>query len=139
MAAVPAQVLRCYHRVGFRPCLVGYRGGGDLRGEGEHRGHDPVRVGVVALAVGATTDVQVKRQVATNTQMTIEGIWRLNQGRIGCGKGAPRGSAWYLDVQRIISPNPLYSIFGGVINVIDAVPTLLEGSGLPCSLVPSDA
>jgi len=43
------------------------------------------------------------------TTMTVQGIWRLYQGPLGCGKGPPRGSMWYLDAKKIIQPNPLIS------------------------------
>ena len=39
--------------------------------------------------------------------MTVEGIWRKYDGPLGCGKGPDDGVAWYLQVERIISPNPL--------------------------------
>jgi hypothetical protein len=39
--------------------------------------------------------------------LTVEGLWRRYEGRLGCGKGAPVGVAWYLEVQQIVHPNPL--------------------------------
>ncbi|PID86021.1 MAG: hypothetical protein CSB13_05100 [Chloroflexi bacterium] len=39
--------------------------------------------------------------------MTVEGIWRQYTGPLGCGKEPEDGAAWYLQVERIISPNPL--------------------------------
>lgn len=39
--------------------------------------------------------------------MTVEGMWRQYNGPLGCGKEPADGSAWYLQVERIISPNPL--------------------------------
>lgn len=39
--------------------------------------------------------------------MTVEGIWRKYDGPLGCGKEPDDGVAWYLQVERIISPNPL--------------------------------
>ena len=39
--------------------------------------------------------------------MTVEGIWRQYNGPLGCGKEPANGIAWYLQVERIISPNPL--------------------------------
>lgn len=47
------------------------------------------------------------RLLPQDTLMTVEGIFRLYNGPIGCGKGAPPGVAWYLEVLRIIEPNPL--------------------------------
>lgn len=49
----------------------------------------------------------VTRLLPLDTLMTVEGIFRLYEGPIGCGKGAPPGTAWYLEVLRIIEPNPL--------------------------------
>jgi hypothetical protein len=64
--------------------------------------------------------------LSPGTNMAIEGIWRLYQGPLGCGKGPPVGSAWYLQVQRIVQPNPL--VGDGSQNIID-----IEGAapGLP--------
>lgn len=39
--------------------------------------------------------------------MTVEGVWRQYNGPLGCGKEPVDGSAWYLQVERIIAPNPL--------------------------------
>ena len=39
--------------------------------------------------------------------MTVDGFFRLYEGPLGCGKGAPDGSAWYLEVIQIVQPNPL--------------------------------
>lgn len=40
------------------------------------------------------------------TPITVEGLWRLYQGPLGCGKNAPREAVWYLEVLRIVAPNP---------------------------------
>lgn len=50
---------------------------------------------------------RVIRILEPGTAMTVQGIWRLYQGPLGCGKGPPSGSTWYLQVQRIVQPNPL--------------------------------
>jgi hypothetical protein len=39
--------------------------------------------------------------------MTVDGFFRLYDGPMGCGKAAPDGSAWFLDVTKIVQPNPL--------------------------------
>jgi hypothetical protein len=39
--------------------------------------------------------------------MTVDGFFRLYEGALGCGKAAPDGSAWYLEVIQIVQPNPL--------------------------------
>lgn len=45
--------------------------------------------------------------VATGTTLTVEGIWRLHSGPYGCGKGPAAMEVWYLQVERIVQPNPL--------------------------------
>jgi hypothetical protein len=49
--------------------------------------------------------------VPEGTPITVEGYWRLYQGPLGCGKNAPRQAVWYLEVLRIMAPNP----FPGVV------------------------
>lgn len=49
--------------------------------------------------------------VPEGTPVTVEGFWRLYQGPLGCGKNAPREAIWYLEVLRIVAPNP----FPGVV------------------------
>ncbi len=44
---------------------------------------------------------------APGTALTIEGIWRLHSGPYGCGKGPEAADVWYLQVERIVQPNPL--------------------------------
>jgi hypothetical protein len=50
---------------------------------------------------------EVLKLVPSGTTLTVEGIWRLYEGSVGCGKGAPQTLIWYLQVERIIQPNPL--------------------------------
>ncbi len=38
--------------------------------------------------------------------MTVDGFFRLYEGPLGCGKGAPDGSEWFLEVIQIVQPNP---------------------------------
>ncbi len=49
----------------------------------------------------------ILRLVAPNTILTIDGIWRLYTGPVGCGKGPTIANVWYLEVTQIIQPNPL--------------------------------
>jgi hypothetical protein len=49
----------------------------------------------------------VMRQVAPDVTLTVKGIWRLYDGPLGCGKGAPSDILWYLEVTQIVAPNPL--------------------------------
>ncbi len=76
---------------------------------------------------------RIRALVSSGTEMTVQGIWRVYQGPMGCGKGPASGNAWYLQVQKIVHPNPLVSASGGGgVNVQDAsvglpelLPTLL--------------
>ncbi len=45
--------------------------------------------------------------VAPGTTLTVEGVWRLYYGPAGCGKEPETGNLWYLQVERIVQPNPL--------------------------------
>ena len=59
------------------------------------------------LQLNATGFESLLRNMPDGTTLTVEGIWRLYDGALGCGKEPPDGIAWYLAVERIISPNPL--------------------------------
>lgn len=52
----------------------------------------------------------ILRLVNPGTAMTVEGVWRLHNGPVGCGKEPPDEVVWYLEASRVIAPNPL---FGG--------------------------
>ncbi len=45
--------------------------------------------------------------VPRDTVITVDGVWRLYDGPLGCGKEPPRGNAWYLEALRVVAPNPL--------------------------------
>lgn len=49
----------------------------------------------------------ILRLAPAELTLTVDGIWRRYEGRLGCGKGPPPGIAWYLEAQRIVHPNPL--------------------------------
>ncbi len=55
--------------------------------------------------------------LSPGTNMIVQGIWRLYQGPLGCGKGPRPDSSWYLQVQRIVQPNPL--VGDGNTNLVD--------------------
>lgn len=61
--------------------------------------------------------------IPVNTPMTAQGIWRLYQGPLGCGKGPPEGTAWYLEIKKIIQPNPLVGKTG------QGIPIIIDGGG----------
>ena len=50
---------------------------------------------------------KVLKLVPSGTTLTVEGVWRLYEGASGCGKDAPQALIWYLQVERIVQPNPL--------------------------------
>lgn len=57
------------------------------------------------------------RQVAPEVEVTVKGIWRLYRGPLGCGKGPASGTLWYIDVTRIVAPNPLPLRDGTMVNI----------------------
>lgn len=60
------------------------------------------------------------------TDMTVTGIWDVYQGPVGCGKEPPDGTVWYLAIDRIVEPNPLFGAQAPALTVIagEALPTL---------------
>ncbi|MBE2222061.1 MAG: hypothetical protein IAF02_10990 [Anaerolineae bacterium] len=50
---------------------------------------------------------ELAKRLPDGLTMTVEGVWRQYNGPLGCGKEPSDGIAWYLQVERIISPNPL--------------------------------
>ncbi len=67
------------------------------------------------------------RQVAPEVEVTVKGIWRLYTGPLGCGKGPASGTLWYIDVTRIVAPNPLPLRDGTLVDITvqpaDPLPT----------------
>ncbi len=55
---------------------------------------------------------RVSQLLELDTLMTVDGFFRLYEGRLGCGKGAPLDSAWYLELYQIVQPNPLAKVAG---------------------------
>lgn len=90
----------------------------------------PIKWSLVAdnLQLNALGFERVLQLVAPGTTMTVVGIWRLYNGPVGCGKEPPAEVVWYLEVTKIIAPNPL---FGGPEAVLTFVP------GRPTALVPA--
>ncbi len=60
---------------------------------------------------------RVVRLLSPGTTLTVQGIWRFYQGSLGCGKAPPDGSMWYLEVKKIVQPNPLIAESGQTIQV----------------------
>jgi len=84
---------------------------------------------------------RVVRILSPGTEMALQGIWRLYQGPLGCGKGPESGSVWYLQVLRIVQPNPLVSdgsgsmidITSGGEGLPDLLPTAIPTATLPAT------
>jgi len=81
--------------------------------------------GLMANAGGF--DDQVRSLLPGDLTMTVEGRWRRWEGMVGCGKQAQKQEVWYLDVSRILSPNPLTQI------------TLTPSSGVEISAITAEA
>jgi hypothetical protein len=45
--------------------------------------------------------------VPAGAELVVDGVWRLYEGPLGCGKEPPLSTLWYLEAQRIVQPNPL--------------------------------
>lgn len=68
-----------------------------------------IRWGLIAenLQMNAIGFEPVLRLLEPDTTLTVEGIWRLYSGPAGCGKEPADANVWYLEVERIVQPNPL--------------------------------
>lgn len=68
-----------------------------------------VRWALVAdsLRMDALGFESVMRLVAPETTLTVDGIWRQYRGPLGCGKEPAMQISWYLEVQRVVEPNPI--------------------------------
>lgn len=88
--------------------------------------------GLTAYARGF--DDQVRTLLPNDLIMTIEGRWQRWEGTVGCGKQARTQEVWFIDVSRILSPNPLTQITappsaGGGVAAIPTVQVTLPSSG----------
>lgn len=59
---------------------------------------------------------QVLALAPEGTQFTIEGVWRVYEGPLGCGKEPAWGVRFYLEAQRIVEPNPLPFVVAGTLD-----------------------
>ncbi len=84
----------------------------------------PIRWSLVSedLQLNATGFENILRLVREGTPMTVTGIWRLYEGPAGCGKEPPDATVWYLAVDQIIEPNPLYGGNGIALTVVAGSP-----------------
>lgn len=60
-----------------------------------------------ALQLNAMGHEELVKRLPDGLTLTVEGVWRQYDGPLGCGKGPAAGVTWYLQVERIVSPNPL--------------------------------
>lgn len=74
------------------------------------------------LQLNAVGFENVLRLVSEGTPMTVAGIWRLYGGPVGCGKQPPTANVWYLQVDQIIEPNPLFGVGPGALTVVAGSP-----------------
>ena len=74
------------------------------------------------LQLNAIGFEDILRLVPEDTELTVTGIWRAYRGPVGCGKEPEDGTVWYLDVDRIVEPNPLFGATGPALTVIPGTP-----------------
>ncbi len=88
----------------------------------------PIRWSLVAeeLQLNAIGFEALLRLVEPGTEMTVVGIWSAYRGPVGCGKQPDDATVWYLQVERIVAPNPLFGASGPVLTIIpgEPLPTL---------------
>lgn len=70
------------------------------------------------LQLNAVGFEQVLSLLQPGTEMTVTGIWRAYQGPLGCGKEPEDGTAWYLQVDQILEPNPLFNPSQAVVTFV---------------------
>ena len=59
------------------------------------------------LQLNALGFKRVLQLIPAGALLTVDGVWTLYDGPLGCGKGPAPGQVWYLQVERIVQPNPL--------------------------------
>jgi hypothetical protein len=74
------------------------------------------------LQLNAIGFEDVLRLVSPDTELTVTGIWRAYQGPMGCGKEPPDGTVWYLAVDQILKPNPLFGAADPALTMIAGTP-----------------
>ncbi|MCI0397379.1 MAG: hypothetical protein L0332_24750 [Chloroflexi bacterium] len=63
--------------------------------------------------------------IAAGSTMTVDGVLRLYEGPLGCGKEPDVDLAWYLEALQIVQPNPLVRAGGGP---LAGAPTFIPGT-----------
>ena len=61
--------------------------------------------------------------VPDGIDLTVDGFWRLYEGPLGCGKEPPSDRLWYMEVVRLVQPNPLPLLSGRAL-ALDASPRI---------------
>lgn len=65
----------------------------------------------VLVSEGLQLNVQGGQQALAimpiNSEMVVQGVWRLYSGPAGCGKEPPSDMIWYLDIRAVVQPNPI--------------------------------
>lgn len=74
------------------------------------------------LQLNAIGFEDILRLVPEETILTVTGIWRAYRGPVGCGKEPEDGTVWYLEVDRIIEPNPLFGATSPALTVVAGTP-----------------
>lgn len=64
------------------------------------------------LRLDAVGYERLLRLISDGQILTVDGFFRLYEGPLGCGKDAPLTTAWFLEVEQIVQPNPLVKAFG---------------------------
>jgi hypothetical protein len=80
-------------------------------------------------------DSQLRRLIANDVMITVTGRWRFWQGLVGCDKKAIQQQIWYLQVDDILSPDPIVQATpmpaGPDADVIAAQPTPISSPTIP--------
>lgn len=110
---------------------------------GTSRHASPAGWGLTAdslMAMAAGYDSQLNSLIPPRLMITANGWWRQWQGLVGCGKTATIQTVWYLEVDDIVSPNPLVQVTltraGGDAIAAAATETAIPGEPLPATQTP---
>lgn len=77
------------------------------------------------------------RLVEEGLEMTVTGTWRMYQGPVGCGKEPVDEVVWFLEVDRILEPNPLQGTIDPVLTVVLGSPEFPESA--PVTVDPGES
>ncbi len=80
------------------------------------------------LQLNAVGFENLLRLVAEGIDMTVTGTWRMYHGPLGCGKEPVDEVVWYLEVDRILEPNPLQGAINPALTVVVGSPEFPAGS-----------